>query len=179
MPHRQDRDHQSRSATTSLERSPDTRRHPSFDPARRWLDAFDRFAYGFWAPPGGPSRSSWLTRRDNLSWMPEIESFQRGDEFVVRADLPGLEKKDVTLDVRDDALVIQGERSNEHEEEREGYYSSERSYGRFYRVVPLPEGAIADSVKASFRNGVLEVTMKAPPHETTRGRRIEISDRAG
>ena len=154
MPHRQDRDIRSRSGTTSTERSPEARRHPSFDPARRWLDAFDRFAHGFWAPPGGPDRSSWL---------PEIETFQRGDEFVVRADLPGLEKKDVTLDVRDDALVIQGERSNEHEQEREGFYSSERSYGHFHRVVPLPEGAIADSVKATFRNGVLEVIMKAPP----------------
>ena len=72
--------------------------------------------------------------------------------------------------------MIQGERSNEHKDEREGYYATERSYGRFCRVIPLPEGAITDSVRASFTNGVLEVATKAPPVEMSRGRRIEISE---
>lgn len=111
-------------------------------------------------------------------WAPQIESFQRGNEFVVRADLPGLDKKDVSVEVREDALVIQGERSNEHEHHEEGRYVSERSYGHFSRVVFLPEGAIANSVKASFRKGVLEVTVQAPPHEASQGRQIEIADGA-
>lgn len=71
--------------------------------------------------------------------------------------------------------MITGERSSEEQHEDDGYFTSERSYGRFCRVVPLPDGAIADSVKASFQNGVLEVTLQAPPHETRRGRRVEIS----
>lgn len=108
------------------------------------------------------------------SWMPQIESFQRGNQFVVRADLPGLKKEDVTLEINDDSLTIQGERRDEHEEEREGLFSSERTYGSFYRVVPLPEGAIPDSARAAFTNGVLEVTVEAPPREVSRGRRIEI-----
>ena len=94
----------------------------------------------------------------------------------VKADLPGLKKEDVKIDITDDAITIQGERRSEHQEEREGVYRSERSYGSFYRVVPLPEGAMTDQAKATFNNGVLEITMPAPPEQVTRGRRLEISE---
>ena len=110
------------------------------------------------------------------AWNPALEAFQRGDEFVVRADVPGVDKKDVTVEVEDNALVIQGQRSQQRESTDDGYYRTERTYGSFCRVVPLPEGAITDSIKATCRNGVLEVTMKAPPTEVTRGRQIEIGD---
>ena len=93
----------------------------------------------------------------------------------MRADLPGMQQKNITVEINDDAIVIEGERSNEREERVEGYYSTERSYGRFCRLVPLPEGAIADSAKATFTNGVLEVVLHAPPHEVSRGRRLEIA----
>jgi HSP20 family protein len=109
-------------------------------------------------------------------WAPAIEAFQRGNEFVVRADVPGLSRDDLTVEVGEDALTIQGERKSDHEEEREGVYRSERSYGSFYRVVPLPEGAVADSAKANFSNGVLEVVLQAPSHEVRRGRKIEIAE---
>ncbi len=69
---------------------------------------------------------------------------------------------------------IQGERRQEHEEEHEGWYRNERSCGTFYRAMPLPEGTIADSAKASFKDGVLEVALQAPPREVSRGRRLEI-----
>ena len=107
-------------------------------------------------------------------WAPAIEAFQRGNEFVVRADVPGLSRDDLTVEVGEDALTIQGERKYDHEEEHEGVYRSERSYGSFYRVVPLPEGAVADSAKADFANGVLEVVVQAPSHEVRRGRKVEI-----
>ena len=110
-------------------------------------------------------------------WSPQIDSFQKGDRFIVRADLPGLEKKDVNVEIQDDVVVITGERRHEEEVDEEGYYSSERSYGSFRRVVPLPDGAIADSAKATFKNGVLEVVIQAPPHEVSRGRKIEISEK--
>jgi HSP20 family protein len=109
-------------------------------------------------------------------WSPQLESFQRGDEFVVRADLPGLTKDDVKIDVTDDSITIEGERREEHEENREGYYRTERSYGNFYRVVPLPDGAITDSAKAQFKDGVLEIVLQAPPREVSRGRRLEITE---
>ena len=82
----------------------------------------------------------------------------------------------MTVEINDDSVSIQGERKREHEEEREGYYRTERSYGSFYRVVPLPEGAITEQAKASFKDGVLEITMPAPP--SSKGRRLEISEGA-
>jgi HSP20 family protein len=107
-------------------------------------------------------------------WAPRIEAFQKGDEFIVRAELPGLRKEDVRVNLTDDAIVIEGERRDESEDRRESFYHTERSYGSFYRAIPLPEGAIGDKAEASFNDGVLEVKLHAPPHEVTRGRRIDI-----
>ena len=109
-------------------------------------------------------------------WAPQVEVFQRNNELTIRADLPGLKREDVTVDITDNDVCIQGERKDEREEEREGYYRSERSYGNFSRVIPLPDGAISDQAKASFRDGVLEITMPAPP--ASKGRRLEIADAA-
>jgi HSP20 family protein len=71
---------------------------------------------------------------------------------------------------------MRGERRHDHEEERDGVFRSERSYGSFCRVVPLPQGAIADSAKATFNNGVLEVVVQAPSFDVRRGRRVEIKE---
>jgi len=109
-------------------------------------------------------------------WAPDVEAFQRGDKLVIKADLPGLSKDDLKIDLTDEALTIQGERKAEQKEEREGYYRSERSYGSFCRVIPLPEGAITEQAKADFKDGVLEITMPAPP--TPKGRRLEIGGAA-
>jgi HSP20 family protein len=107
------------------------------------------------------------------TWTPPIEAFARAGQFVVRADLPGLSRDDVQVEVRNDGLLIHGQRSQEREERKEGWYRSERSYGSFSRSVPLPEGADPEKAEASFENGVLEIRM--PLQEgATRGRRIEI-----
>lgn len=108
-----------------------------------------------------------------FEWMPQLEMFQREGEFCIRADLPGMNKDDVRVEVRDDAIVLQGERQQEHREEREGHYSNEVSYGRFYREIPLPDGVDADEANATFRDGVLEITMPIERGET-RGRQLEI-----
>jgi HSP20 family protein len=158
----------------------------SFGSPFEWMDRmseemdrmFDRVARDF----GAPRRSSFLSRfgfgspsRQGL-WSPRIEAFQEGDRFVVRAELPGLKKDDVHVEVRDDALTIRGERQDEHEEQREGYYHSERQYGQFFRTIPLPEGVIGESAEANFKNGLLEIRMQAAPSEANRGRRLEIKD---
>ncbi len=110
-------------------------------------------------------------------WSPQVEMFEREGQLVLRADLPGLTKDDVKVEVTDGAINISGERKSEHEERDEGYYRSERSYGSFYRSVPLPEGVNADDARASFRNGVLEVVMQAPQREERRkGRQLEIKE---
>jgi HSP20 family protein len=126
-----------------------------------------------WSALGSP----WLGTSGHFeAWAPDVEIVQRGEQLVIRADLPGLQKDDVKIDVTDDTITIQGERKREHEEERDGIYRSERSYGGFSRVVQLPDGAMTDQAKASFRDGVLEITMPAPPEHVTRGRRLEITE---
>jgi HSP20 family protein len=138
---------------------------------------FDRVFRDFGlAPRARMSRGLFGSSARDSSWAPRIEAVQKGDRFIVRADLPGLKKDDVQVELAENALTIRGERHEQHEEERDGYFHSEREYGQFYRSVPLPEGVIAESAQASFRNGVLEVTMQAPPAEATRGRRLEIKD---
>ena len=107
-------------------------------------------------------------------WSPRIEAFQQDSRFVVRAELPGLKKEDVTVNVTDQALVLEGQRKSEHEENREGFYHTERSYGSFYRAIPLPEGTIAESAEARFNDGVLEIILQTPPNDVRRGRKIDI-----
>jgi HSP20 family molecular chaperone IbpA len=135
-----------------------------------WMDPIQRFFNAFGLGAAGNRIGDW-----NM-WNPQLETFQRGDELVIRADLPGLKKEDVNVEVTDDAIVISGERRDESVEDREGFYHSERSYGSFYRSIPLPEGTIGDNAKANFKDGVLEITMPAPPREAARGRRIEIGE---
>jgi HSP20 family protein len=140
---------------------------------QRWNDEMDRLFQDVGFGRRGPSMAVEGAR----VWSPQIEVFQKGNDLIVRADLPGLSKDDVQVDINENVLTIQGERRQEHEEEREGWYRNERSFGSFYRDVPLPEGTIADSAKATFKNGVLEVVLQAPPREVSRGRRLEISEK--
>jgi HSP20 family protein len=108
-------------------------------------------------------------------WTPEVEVFERAGEMVVRADLPGLTSDDIKIDLTNSSITIYGERKQEHEEGNGGYYRSERSYGRFYRKVPLPEGTEVDTAKAQFRDGVLEVSFAASEQKERKARRVEIS----
>ncbi len=146
-----------------------------------FMDEMSRTFDSMFRDFGMPTRS-WLTRVPFGSggqqglWSPRVEAFQKGDRFIVRAELPGLKKDDVQVDMTEDAITIHGERHEEHEHEKGGYYRSERQYGEFYRSVPLPEGVITESAQASFNNGVLEISMQASPAEANRGRRLEIKD---
>jgi HSP20 family protein len=108
-------------------------------------------------------------------WSPAIDAYQRGNEFVIRAEVPGMQRQDLTVEVGDDSVTLHGERKREFEEDREGVFWTERSYGSFTRVIPVPPGAIGDSAKATFNNGILEIVMQAPSAEARRGRRIDIS----
>jgi len=110
------------------------------------------------------------------NWSPQVEMFERDGELVVRADLPGLKKDDVKVEFTDDGLAIEGERRAEREEKGEGYYRSERSYGNFYRLLPLPDGVNPEDASAKFQNGVLEVTMPARKKMTRAKKKIEISE---
>jgi len=169
------------------ERQRVTRREPlsaanPFGMLERFADEIDSVFGDFglgrnWLAPRW-GRSGMPLRAGMDMWAPDVEVYQQNNDLVVRADLPGLKKDDVNIDVRDNDITISGERRQEQETEREGIYRSERSYGSFCRTIPLPEGTITDQAKATFKDGVLEVRMPAPPEQVTRGRRLEIKEGA-
>jgi HSP20 family protein len=107
-------------------------------------------------------------------WTPDIEAFDRKGEFVVRADLPGMTRDNIKVEVLDNQLVIRGERKEEKEQKEKGYYACERSYGAFYRALPLPEGVKCDEAKATFKDGVLEIAMPAGKAPEKHGRQLDI-----
>jgi HSP20 family protein len=119
-------------------------------------------------------RSSGGSSLERAFWSPQVETFRRGDKLVVRADLPGLKKEDVKVEIDNDILTISGERTDEHEENRDGYFSSERSYGQFYRAVQLPDGVSSHQCEASFKDGVLEVTLGAPKEQERKAKQIQV-----
>jgi HSP20 family protein len=108
------------------------------------------------------------------AWTPQVDVSQKEDRILVHADLPGVKKEDVHVDVEKDMLIIRGERRDEREEKEKGYYRSERSYGSFYRALPLPEGVDPNRCEATYKDGVLEINIPTPKREEQKGRRIEI-----
>ncbi|MFZ0087983.1 MAG: Hsp20/alpha crystallin family protein [Solirubrobacteraceae bacterium] len=106
-------------------------------------------------------------------WLPAMDLVETEGSFVLRADLPGLSESDVNIELDDNVLTISGERKAEHEERAAGYYRVERSFGSFRRSLTLPEGVDPESVRASFDNGVLEVTVPKPEQRTPR--KVQIS----
>jgi len=166
---------QKKEESRTLRNAPSNESTQSLTPAsfvRKFLDEMNRVAEDL-----GVGRGLLSTLERDLpggAWAPQVEMFQRDGELVLRADLPGLSKDDVKVELADNALTIEGERRSEREEKKEDFYRSERSYGKFYRRVPLPEGVNTETAKASFRDGVLEVTMAAPKREVRAARKLEI-----
>ena len=110
-------------------------------------------------------------------WLPAMDLLEMEDDLVLKADLPGLDKDDVTIEVKDGVLTVSGERKAEQEERSEGYYRVERAYGSFSRSLSLPQGVDADQVQADFDKGVLEVRIPKPaerkPHRVQIGTSVE------
>ena len=97
---------------------------------------------------------------DLPAWAPTMDVQQCNGNLVVSAELPGLKKEDVKVEVTDEnTLMIQGERKQEHKQDHEGYHQWERHYGRFYRAIALPEGAKSDQVKAELKDGILKISI--------------------
>jgi HSP20 family protein len=104
---------------------------------------------------------------------PAMEVSQTDSQYVVRAELPGLKPDDVQIEVTEDGLTLSGERTFERDLNKGGTHRTEIRYGRFYRVIPLPDGANVDKAKAKFEDGVLEVTFPLA-EETRERRRIQV-----
>lgn len=153
------------------------RPHSPFGFMRRLNEEMDHLFQDFGSGRGFPDTSLGGEMRmfgGSSGWSPQIEVFEREGELCVRADLPGMSKDDIEVDIADNALVIRGDRRNEREQEEQGYYRSERSYGTFFRTIPLPQGIDSENAEATFRNGVLEITMPAP--EGSKRRRLDIRE---
>jgi HSP20 family protein len=138
---------------------------------------FARVGFGLTSPQRLASAlDPWRSegRLTEAAWAPQLETFRRDGNLVVRADLPGLSKENITIETEDDVLMISGERSDEARDERDDFFRSERSYGRFFRAIQLPEGVNADQIDATFKDGLLEVTVPAPKVTSTRHRQVKI-----
>jgi HSP20 family protein len=111
---------------------------------------------------------------DTGMWSPAVDIRHKDGNLEISAELPGLGKDDVHVECTDEGIIIQGEKKQEHESNEGGWHRTERSYGHFYRMIPLPEGANGEQAKAEFKDGVLCVRVPFT-EEKQRGRQIPIS----
>ncbi|MEW6189756.1 MAG: Hsp20/alpha crystallin family protein [Actinomycetota bacterium] len=118
-------------------------------------------------------RTFGLEERPRLGrWVPAIDMYETDDKLVIKAELPGLKAEDVEIHVDEDSLTIKGERKFSEEVKEENYYRIERRYGAFERVIPLPTKIKTTDVGATFKDGVLEVTL--PKIEVARPKRVKV-----
>lgn len=146
-----------------------------FSSFRREMERlFNEFDDYVWPPS---FRRGWLQARpDHQSSIeiPAVDVIEKGNSFEITAELPGMEEKDVEVTLANGALLIRGEKKAETEEKKKDYYLHERSYGSFERYFGLPEGVAADRISASFKNGVLTVTLPKTQEAKASKRKIPI-----
>jgi HSP20 family protein len=119
-------------------------------------------------PMLGDEESSIITGH----WVPAVDVKEEDSQFVITADIPGVDPKDIEVTAENNMLTIKGERKTESSEEKEGYKRIERSRGTFYRRFSLPDTADVDKIRADSKNGVLQLTI--PKRESMKGHKIEV-----
>jgi HSP20 family protein len=140
----------------------------------RWERDMDRFLGDFFGRrmlPWWPERWSLPPSLDMTP--PVVDLYEEKDDIVVKAELPGMEKDDIEVSLTDHTLTIKGEKKKEEEVKEENFYRSERRYGSFVRTLELPAEVYTDKVKASFKNGVLEVRL--PKTEEAKRKEIKVN----
>ena len=128
-------------------------------------DMFDRFRRDFYSPD---------LRRDVEGFSPRVEVKETNKNILVSAEIPGMEEKDINVTLRENNLIIEGEKRSERKKEDKDYYRSEFSYGSFYRSIPLQADIDADKVDATYKNGILKVTLNKLEESKQTVKRIEI-----
>lgn len=106
------------------------------------------------------------------AWMPAVDIHETEDGYVVKADLPGLKKEDIQIDLKDSTLTLKGEKKFEEKVSKDNYIRTERAYGTFIRSFTLPHNVDAEKIKASYRDGVLELTL--PKKEEAKPKQIKV-----
>ena len=134
-----------------------------FEGLTRWFDDIDTwFDTGFFTEP--PERM----------WRPAIDVEEKDGTYLVRADLPGMSKKDIHVELRDGYLTLRGERKSEHEENKDNYHRIERTHGTFERSFRVPEGVTEKDIHAKYKDGVLELTIPAPKVEEPKTTEVQV-----
>jgi HSP20 family protein len=149
--------------------------HP-FESLHREIDRlFDDFGAGFRWPLGRSLFGSEPFRRE-MTWptMPAVDVVETEKAYEVAADLPGMDEKNIEVKVADGVLTIKGEKQQEKEEKKKDYYLQERSFGSYQRSFELPEGVDTDKIEASFKKGVLTVTLPKKPEAQELTKKIEV-----
>jgi HSP20 family protein len=142
------------------------------------FDALEEEMARFWRSPWriGPwTLGRPLRRLAPAPWTPRIDVYEKGGNLVVKAELPGIKKEDVRVTLEGGDLVIRGERKEEHEVKEEDYYRAERTYGSFYRRLPLPFETTAEQITAGFSDGVLEITVPKPAEDKPKAQQIAVA----
>jgi HSP20 family protein len=113
------------------------------------------------------------TSNSEASWTPAVELKDNGDTLVLRAQLPGLEAKDLDIQVTREAVSLAGEHRHQEKTEKDGFFRSEFRYGKFQRVIPLPVAVQNDRVEAAYKDGILSLTL--PKVEEVRNKAVKIN----
>lgn len=142
--------------------------HPFYSLQRQMNTLFDDFFSGFDVAP----RS--LVGAAFGAFSPSIDVKESDKEFTIRAELPGVEEKDIDVTVTSDGVTIKGEKKEEKEDKGKNFYYLERSYGSFNRVIPLSVDTEADKAQASFKNGVLTITLPKSASAKVRGTKVPV-----
>jgi HSP20 family protein len=114
----------------------------------------------------------WFKTEDLDFTAPAVDLYEEKDDIVVKAELPGMDKENIEVNLTDHTLTIKGEKKKEAETKEKDYYRSERSYGAFLRTLELPKEVHADKVKANFKNGILEVRL--PKTEEAKAKEVKV-----
>lgn len=141
--------------------------HPFYSLQKEMNSLFDNFFRGFDVAPRGFAAQM-------AGFTPSVDVKENDKEFIIKAELPGVEEKDIDVTVMNDAVTIKGEKKEEKEDKDKNYYYMERSYGSFCRVIPLEAEIEAGKAEAKFKNGILDIKIPKNQNAKTKGTKISI-----
>lgn len=148
-------------------------RRADYDPfreiQREMNHLFDDFLTGFPLASRVGGREGWMTE-----FSPKVDVSETDKDIQISAELPGMDEKDISVEMEDAAITIRGERKEEREDKGKNWYTREQSYGTFQRVIPLPAEVVGDKAAAKFKKGVLTITVPKREESPTRRKSIKI-----
>jgi HSP20 family protein len=143
-----------------------------FEEMERWIEDVFR------SPLSLLSRRVWPEERELAEFetlSPRVDIFEEGNEVVLKADMPGIEKRDIDITLADNMLTVSGERTHEEKVEKGSYVRCERTHGSFFRRFEIPSGIDAEKIKAHLDNGVLEVRLPKTEEAKSKSKKITVS----